>query len=197
MVRPVNIHTHQCRTTETTIRTVGIHPYDAAKADEGLVAELELGAAEADAVGEIGLDFAVDADRDTQRVLFARQLAIAERLHKPIVVHCVRAFEPVMDMLRDIRVPAVIFHGFIGSAEQAQRAIERGYYLSFGERTLRSPKSIEALRSIPLARVFVETDDSPTPIEELYDRIAALLDISAEELMLQTRENFEHIFGKR
>ena len=135
--------------------------------------------------------------RSTQSVLFARQLAIAERLHKPIVVHCVRAFEPVMDMLRDIRVPAVIFHGFIGSAEQAQRAVERGYYLSFGERTLRSPKSIEALRSIPLARVFVETDDSPTPIEELYDRIAALLDISTEELMLQTRENFEHIFGKR
>ena len=197
MVRPVNIHTHRCRATETTIRTVGIHPYEATKADEGLVAEMELGVAEADAVGEIGLDFAIDADRDIQRNLFARQLAIAERLHKPIVLHCVRAFEPVMDTLRGIRVPAVIFHGFIGSAEQAQRAVERGYYLSFEERTLRSPKSIEALRSIPLTRVFVETDDSPTPIEELYVRIAALLDISAEELMLQTRENFEHIFGKR
>ncbi len=197
MVRPVNIHTHRCCATETTIRTVGIHPYEATKADEGLVAEMELGAAEADAVGEIGLDFAIDADRDIQCNLFARQLAIAERLHKPIVLHCVRAFEPVMDMLRSVRVPAVIFHGFIGSAEQAQRAVERGYYLSFGERTLRSPKSIDALRSVPLARVFVETDDSPSPIEEVYDRIAALLDISAEELMLQTRENFEHIFGKR
>lgn len=195
MGKLVNIHTHNPAMAEITIRTAGIHPYDAASADTIHLEAIEREAAEADAVGEIGLDFACDVSREEQERVFRAQLATAERLQKPVVLHCVRAFEPTMAMLDGVRLPAVIFHGFIGSPEQARRAVARGYYLSFGERTFRSPKSIEAMRSTPLSHLFVENDESPTPIAELYERIATLLGIETRVLEAQTAENFERIFG--
>lgn len=195
MGKLVNIHTHNPAMAEITIRTAGIHPYDAASADATRLEAIEREAAEADAVGEIGLDFACDVSREEQERVFRAQLAIAERLQKPVVLHCVRAFEPTMAMLDGVRLPAVIFHGFIGSSEQAQRAVARGYYLSFGERTFRSPKSIEAMRSTPLSHLFVENDEAPIPIAELYERVAVLLGIETRVLEAQTAENFERIFG--
>jgi TatD DNase family protein len=170
---------------------VGIHPWHALNAN---LAEIEA-AAGMDAIGEIGLDFACDVPREIQIAVFRAQLAIAEQEQKPVILHSVRAFEEVMRILRDYRLQAVIFHGFIGSVEQAQRAVEQGYYLSFGERTFRSPKSIEAMRFTPLSQLFVETDESPTPIEEIYDKIASLRGISVTELQAATEENFRSTFN--
>ena len=116
-------------------------------------------------------------------------------MHKAVVLHCVKAFEEVMKILSEFHLKAIIFHGFIGSKEQAQRAVHQGYYLSFGERTFCSPKTIEALRSTPLSSLFIETDESATPIEEIYARIAELRGISIAELATATEENFNRIFN--
>lgn len=187
----IDIHTHNALTHAQTIDCEGIHPWRAVECD---LATVERRIAEIDAIGEIGLDFACEVPREVQMAVFRAQLTLAERVQKPVVLHSVRAFEEVMRMLRDYRLPAVIFHGFIGSAEQAQRAVAEGYFLSFGERTFRSPKSIEAMRSIPLSRLFVETDESRTPIEEIYAKIAELRGISVAELTTATEENFRLIF---
>ena len=90
----------------------------------------------------------------------------------------------------------MIFHGFIGSAEQAQRALGKGYYLSFGERCAKSPKTIEALRITPLDRIFVETDESTVSIEQIYHLIASLRGISIEELTDAIEQNYNRIFRK-
>ena len=186
-----DIHTHNAHTQAQTIDTVGIHPWHALEAD---ISEVELAVAKVDAIGEIGLDFACDVPKEVQMALFGAQLAIAERHKKAVVLHCVRAFEEVIKIISEYRLQAVIFHGFIGSVEQAQRAVRQGYYLSFSERTFRSPKTIEAMRSTPLSSLFVETDDSSTPIEEIYARIAELRGISIAELLHATEENFKRIF---
>ena len=187
----LDIHTHNAQAHTQTIETVGIHPWHALI---GEVAEVERLAPSVDAVGEIGLDYACEVGHEEQAAVFRAQLAIAERLEKPVVLHCVRAFEDVIRIVSGYRLKAVIFHGFIGSIEQAQRAVRQGFYLSFGERTFRSPKSIKALRSTPLSHLFVESDESTTPIEEIYAKIAALRDIKVEELLLATEENFGRIF---
>ena len=158
----LDIHTHNAQTHAQTIDTVGIHPWHATNCD---LAELERLASSVDAIGEIGLDYACDIPREVQTEVFRAQLAIAEQHKKTVVLHCVRAFEEVMKILADYQLKAVIFHGFIGSIEQAQRAVNQGYFLSFGERTFRSAKTIEAMRSTPLLHLFVETDESSTPIE--------------------------------
>ena len=189
----LDIHTHNAQTHAQTIETVGIHPWHALVDS---LTEVELQVLAADAVGEIGLDYACDIPREVQLTVFHAQLAIAERLEKPVVLHCVRAFEDVMKVVGEYRLRAVIFHGFIGSTEQAQRAVGQGYYLSFGERTFRSPKTIEALRSTPLSHLFVETDESATPIEEIYTKIAELRGCNTAELLKATEENFRRIFPK-
>ena len=186
-----DIHTHNAHTQAQTIDTVGIHPWHALEADISVV---EAAVAEVDAVGEIGMDFACDVPKEVQMAIFRAQLTLAERHKKAVVLHCVRAFEEVVKVLSEYRLRAVIFHGFVGSVEQAQRAVAQGFYLSFGERTFRSPKTIEALRFTPLSRIFVETDESTTPIEEIYARIAELRGISTAELIAATEENFRRIF---
>ena len=188
----VDVHTHNAHTHAQTLDTVGIHPWHAAVAD---LAEVERLAPSVDAIGEIGLDFACDVPREAQERLFRAQLALAERLEKPVVLHCVRAFEEVVRVLSEYRLRAVIFHGFIGSTEQAQCAVAQDHYLSFGERTLRSPKTIAALRSTPLSHLFVETDESTTPIEEIYAHIANLRGITTAELIATTEENFKRVLG--
>lgn len=194
-MKPVNIHTHRPRPDEATITTAGIHPY---KAEEGFSAEdLEAMVQGADTVGEIGLDYACAVGRDKQQRLFEAQLHIAEQAHLPVVLHCVRAFEPVMRTIARYRLRAVIFHGFIGSVEQMRRAVSAGYYLSFGERTFASPKTIEALRQMPLERLFTETDESLVPIEEINRHVATILGIDTAQLERITRENYETIFQQR
>ena len=188
-----DIHTHNAHTQAQTIETVGIHPWHALDDD---LSAIEPAVADVDAIGEIGLDYACDVPRGVQIALFRAQLALAERYEKAVVLHCVRAFEEVMKVLVEYRLKAVIFHGFIGSVEQAQRAIAQGFYLSFGERTFRSPKSIEAMRSTPLSQLFVETDESTTPIEEIYAQLAELRGISVAELIAATEENFRRIFNQ-
>ena len=187
----VDIHTHKTLAQAQTIDTEGIHPWHATACDISVV---ERRAAEVDAIGEIGLDYACDAPRDVQMAVFRAQLSIAERHEKPVVLHCVRAFEEVMRVLRGYRLPAVIFHGFIGSVQQAGRAVAGGYYLSFGVGAFRSPKTIEALRSMPLDRLFAETDESTATIESIYQRIAHERRISTEELQEKIEVNYNKIF---
>lgn len=187
----LDIHTHNAQTHAQTIETVGIHPWHAANCD---LAEVEKHAPSADAIGEIGLDYACDVPREVQTAVLRAQLTLAEQLEKPVVLHCVRAFEEVMKIVADYRLKAVIFHGFIGSKEQAQRALAQGYFLSFGERTFHSPKTIEALRITPLSQLFAESDESPTPIEEIYSNIADLRGVSTEDLDAAAKSNFAKIF---
>ncbi|MDE5708068.1 MAG: TatD family hydrolase, partial [Alistipes sp.] len=192
------IHTHRPTGHHIELRTAGIHPWEAGrttsqKAVQALADTLDRDGG-VQAVGEIGLDFARDIDRSAQTDLFRAQLSLACERGLPVVLHCVRAFEPTMLLLRESEPRAVIFHGFIGSPEQARQALTRGYLLSFGERSLASPRSVEALRITPLSQLFLETDESPTPIEEIYRRTAALLRISLAALLEAAYTNYRRIF---
>lgn len=168
-----------------------MHPWSAEEADPDHLPALGIGI---QAIGEIGLDYARPVDRSRQEKLFRAQLIRAEELRLPVVLHCVRAFEPTMRILEGFTLPAVIFHGFIGSSQQAARATAQGYYLSFGRRSLASPKTREALRSTPPDRIFLETDDEDADIECIYAHAAEVLETSVENLMIATYENYKRIF---
>lgn len=186
----VNIHTHRPTGRGLEPASVGIHPWDAAGADADSLCEA-LGRAQA--VGEIGLDY-LHPDREAQRRLFEQQLELAETAGMPVVLHCVKAFEPMMTLLGGFRLRAVIFHGFIGSPQQAARAVAAGYYLSFGPRSLRSPRTVQALATVPSERLFLETDDDPTPIESIYAEAARLLGLPLDRLRETLYTNYLRIF---
>lgn len=172
----------------------GLHPWDAGRPDAEQLVE-RLAAMPCDAIGEIGLDY-VRTDRHDPRPvqLFDTQLAMAASRRLPVVLHCVRAFEAILTQLD--RYPAVtaIFHGFIGSPQQAERAVRDGHYLSFGPASFRSPRSVEAMRRIPAERLFLETDETEQPIEAVYDEAARLLDRPTERLKQTLYDNFMTLF---
>ena len=190
MSRYIDIHTHHPTLRHIEPMAMGIHPWAVEK--EMFSSDMF---DEAIAIGEIGLDFACDIDRERQVEIFCAQLAEAERRNLPVVLHCVRAFEPVMKLLSEYTLPAVIFHGFVGSPEQAQQAIGKGYYLSFGSLSFRSPKTIRAMRETPLENLFAETDDSQEKIENVYLRIAHEREIEVEDLQIAIEKNYNKIFN--
>lgn len=187
----VNIHTHRPTGRGIELRTAGIHPW---QADTEAVSSLLPLDAGVQAIGETGLDYFRGAPRDKQLEAFRAQLALAEEAGLPVVLHCVKAFEPMMDELARHKLRAVIFHGFVGSPEQAERAVERGYYLSFGERSFLSPKTVKAFCATPLDRIFLETDDSDTTIERVYAQAAVIRGLNLERLKEAIQQNYERIF---
>ena len=190
----IDIHTHNFTARHTELLAEGIHPWRAEEVELDDICDKMF--SEAEAIGEIGLDYACNIDRAKQEKVFRWQLEIAERLKKPVVLHCVKAFEPTMNILLRYSLKAVVFHSFIGSKEQAEAALKRGYYLAFGDRTRHSPKTIEALRVTPLSQLFVETDESDRPIEDMYREIALLRGVTIEKLVTATRENWNRFFNE-
>ena len=189
----VDIHTHRPTGKALEPSFAGIHPW---QAETRRIEEIVPRFGEVDLVGEIGLDYAGTVGREAQLRIFREQLDWAERLGKPVVLHCVKAFEAVMRELAPHALRAVIFHGFIGSSQQAAEAIKKGYYLSFGERTFRSPRTVEALRRTPVENLFAETDESAVPIEEIYRRIAQAKDLDPELLKCAIYRNYREIFER-
>lgn len=192
----LNIHTHRPTGRHIEPSFAGMHPWDADKVDERDFCNFRKAVVDADFAGETGLDYCCKVPHDVQEQLFRRQLQTAEELRKPVVLHCVRAFEPVMKVLADYTLPAVVFHGFIGSEQQAARAVGCGYFLSFGPHVFRSPRSLQALKTTPLPRLFLETDDSETAIEEVYRLAAEVRGTTVEELQAAILENYEQILKR-
>lgn len=201
----VNIHTHHRQsigiemlsvqtpcTPDNGVCSLGVHPW---RADSYAPQELnDVATAHVAAIGETGLDFACNASRDAQVALFEAQLRIAEQRNLPVVLHCVRAFDYVADMLRGFNLRGVVFHGFIGSRQQMQTAVQRGWLLSVGRRSLASPKTVEAIIDAPLSSLLAETDEDTCGIEEIYDRLAKLKAISTEQMREALYDNYKRIW---
>ena len=191
----INIHTHNPKLGELTLSSAGIHPYSAADATTDSLLTIERNTTSIDAIGEIGLDYSCGVDKGVQSLIFCAQLEIAQKAGKGVVLHCVKAFEETMNTLKAYNLKFVIFHGFIGSAVQAARATERVYYLSFGERTFRSPRSMEALKATPIDRLFLETDEADVSIDEIYGKVSEILGVPVAVLEYITNENDNRICG--
>ena len=187
----IDIHTHHQRDTIISPTMAGVHPW---QAEESTILP-DLSAC--DIIGETGLDYARDISHEAQERLFREHLREAERLHKPVVLHVVRALNDTLRILADYTLQGVVIHGFIGTPEQAAMVLQRGYYLSFGLRSLRSPKSRRAIAITPLDRLFCETDDEATAdIAEVYRQVAEIKRIAVDELLSAIEKNYRELIVK-
>jgi TatD DNase family protein len=161
--------------------SVGIHPWhvDTASMDE--VREYAVLPAIV-AIGETGLDriSAKDADRfGRQQELFSAHAELSEQVRKPLIIHCVKAWEELLRIRKTIRptMPWVI-HGFRGKDVLASQLVRAGCYLSFGKYY-----HTEALRvAWQEQRLLTETDDAEDDIRNVCKQIAAELDVTEEML---------------
>jgi TatD DNase family protein len=151
--------------------TVGIHPHDAGAAEEADFAELEALARQSPAVvalGEMGLDFFRNlSPRDAQERVFGRQLELARRVQKPVVIHCREAHARALEILAEADVGAVggVMHCFSGDPEVARRCLDLGLHISLaGPVTYRNAGVLpDVARLVPEGRLVVETDSPYLP----------------------------------
>jgi TatD DNase family protein len=167
-----------------TVRaTVGIHPHDAdAATDEDLAALdtlIEQNPSVVVGVGECGLDLFYEYSRPAvQEEVFRRQIALAKRFDRTLVVHTRDAWDATFRIFEDEGVPRrVIMHCFVGGPAEAERALGIGAYLSFsGIATFKNADDVrQAFLLTPLERILVETDApylAPVPLRGRPNRIA-------------------------
>lgn len=175
--------------------SAGIHPWDAGKGFDIHALLDYLVYCKADAVGETGLDFSRGRiGAREQESIFRLQLETASQRRLPVIVHCVRAFEQTMAILKEYPLPGVVFHGYIGSPQQTARVTDAGYYISAGPVSFRSPKTSASLRIAPLELLFCETDDTGLDTEEVYSAAGEILETHLPELKSRFYKNFKKLF---
>jgi TatD DNase family protein len=144
---------------------VAIHPHDAKTVTDETLSELRDLAShhKVVAIGETGLDYHYNFSlHEDQRKVFAEHLKIAAELNLPVIIHCRKAFDETMEILRQHNktVHKVVFHCFSGSAEQAKIVLDKGYYISFtGVVTFKNAeKTRSAAAVVSLDKLMLETD---------------------------------------
>lgn len=150
------------------------------------------------AIGECGLDKRIDVPLDLQKAVFERQLLLAQHVQKPVIIHCVAAFDELIECTKrlQIKVP-IIVHGFSKNSQLANQLIQQGFYISFGKYLFQMPNLASVLNQIPEERFFLETDTALQTIEDVYQLVAKSKGISVPALQEKVKQNFESIFNTK
>ena len=164
------------------------------------------------AIGEIGLDYYWEQNppREFQQEVFRDQLALAQELGLPVIVHDRDAHADSLAIVKEFPQVRGVFHCFSGSAEIAQELIKRGWYLGFdGPLTYKNAKkTVEVAKIVPLDRVLLETDSpymAPVPVRgtrndshnvfHIAAKFAEIRGMSTDEIIALTNENGRRFFG--
>lgn len=163
------------------------------------------------AVGEIGLDYYWEENppRAFQQKVFRDQMALAEELDLPVIVHDREAHADSLAVVRAFPRVRGVFHCFSGSAEMARELTGLGWMISFtGVLTYKNArKAVEAAQAVPLEHIMIETDSpymAPVPhrgernhsghVELVCRRLAELKGIAPDECSIITQGNGRRFF---
>lgn len=196
---------------------VGLHPLDAHQWQDNTAAQiLAYGAADPRlvAIGEMGLDFYKADNCDQQIHVFQSQLAIAQQLQKPVIIHCRDAAPAMRQVLQEFRdqggTIGGVMHCWGGSPEETTWFLDLGFYISFsGTVTFKKAETIQAsAQLVPPDRLLVETDcpflapvpkrgkrNEPAYVRHVAEAIATLRDVPLETLAAQTTANARRLFN--
>jgi TatD DNase family protein len=178
--------------------SIGIHPWyiseNRLKSDLKVIEE-KIQLPECLALGECGLDKRIEIPLQLQIEIFEKQLLLAEKYQKPVILHLVAAFEELLEIINQLKISVpIIIHGYSKSKELAKQLLDNGLYLSFGKYLIQNENLKEVFLSIPDDRFFLETDSSDYTIEEVYTLAAKYKNCNIEEIQQQIKTNFKSVF---
>jgi TatD DNase family protein len=175
--------------------SVGIHPWNINSTTESEYECLKKIASHPQviAIGEAGLDKMIPIDLSIQKEIFRWQIELSETLSKPLIIHSVRTSNEIIQLKKEFcpKSPWII-HGFRGKKELADQLTAQNIYLSFGEKYQES-----AIKSIPLNRLLLETDESEKEILLIYKSVAQIHSLTTEQLVTQVQQNISRLFFNR
>ncbi|MDE6195266.1 MAG: TatD family hydrolase [Erysipelotrichaceae bacterium] len=192
---------------------VGFHPCDLldVQADDWLMLEELLQEKEVVALGEIGLDYHWQTvEKDIQKEGFIRQIQLANKVQKPILIHMREATQDTMAILKEYAQYGGIIHCFSGSVETAKEAIALGMYISVGgPLTFKNARGLpEVVAQLPITSLFIETDcpyltphphrgkqNEPKYLPYTLARLCEIKQMREEDVKMQMRKNYEKLFS--
>lgn len=209
-----NLHTHQFTNQPNVLElvnqypqefdaaiplySIGIHPLfiDENRLEKDFqILDQKLATPQCLALGECGLDKRIEIPLDLQQSVFEKQLILAEKYQKPIVIHCVAAFQEVIEIKKRLKITVpMIIHGFSKNEQVAKQLIDNGFYISFGKYLLRNPELETVFKSIPNDRFFLETDTIEEGIREVYALAAKYKELELSELQQIIEVNYKAVF---
>ena len=181
--------------------SIGIHPWfiveERIEADLAVI-ESKIQEKNCLAVGECGLDKRIETPMELQQMVFEKQLLLAQKHQKVVVIHCVAAFQELIAIKKklNISVPMLI-HGFSKNAQLAKQLVDNGFYISFGKYLLLNKELEAVFKSVPNNRFFLETDTVDKGIEAVYELAAKYKGISVKEIQEMVNNNFLEVFKIR
>lgn len=173
--------------------SAGIHPWNAENATESLFSRLEqlLQLGNVLAVGECGIDKAIATPIDVQQSVMMRQVLLSEKYQKPLIVHCVRAWQEIISLHRIIKPSQKwIIHGFRAKPTVLDTLLKEDFLISYGHHF-----NAESVKITPLHHILIETDECRQPIIQLASAIAEVKGISTESLLAAVSQNIQSCLG--
>ncbi|SFU49812.1 TatD DNase family protein [Pustulibacterium marinum] len=214
-MRYIDFHTHTVAKTEKVLRicncypsdavkdleafSVGIHPWYIHEDWETQLALLKEKAQGENcyAIGECGLDKLTDTDFELQEVLFRKQVAISEAIQKPLIIHCVKAFQEIYNLKKELQPTQTwVLHGFVKSEQLANQMLSIGCKLSFGNTLLENLKLQRTFAKLNVTDFVLETDTTEVAIEEIYKKAAILQKLGVSSMQQQIEHNCKEIFKR-
>ncbi|UWY27259.1 TatD family hydrolase [Flavobacterium sp. TR2] len=209
-----NLHTHQFTNQSDVLElvnqypkdfdasipfySIGIHPWyiDENRLDEDLkIMEEKLQTENCLAIGECGLDKRIEVPFDLQISVFEKQLELATKFKKPVVIHCVAAFQEVMAIKKKMKISVpMIIHGFSKNNQLASQLTSAGFYLSFGKYLLKNQDLKSVFQNVPNDRFFLETDTIEESIKQVYDLACEYKELNLKELEGIISSNYISVF---
>nr|WP_294938693.1 TatD family hydrolase [uncultured Flavobacterium sp.] len=207
-----NLHTHKSTNQENVLEivnqypnefdeavkffSIGIHPWhiDLDQVEMHLrIIEEKLQLQNCLALGECGLDKRIETPIEIQTEIFEKQLKLAKKYQKPVILHCVSAYQEVIEIKKRLKMEVpMIIHGFSKNYQVAKSLLDNGFYLSFGKYLLRNPELSSVFEQVPNDRFFLETDTIEENISDVYIKAAAVKKTNVEQII---EDNFKLVFN--
>lgn len=209
-----NLHTHQVTNQGNVLElvnqyphefdsaiayySIGIHPWyieeNRLELDLKIIEE-KIQTPNCLAIGECGLDKKIEQPLALQLLVFEKQLALAQKYKKPVVIHCVAAFQELITLKKKMKISVpMIIHGFAKKAPLAAQLIKEGFYLSFGKDLMQNPALQSVFKNTPNDRFFLETDIMNRTIGDVYDAASNYKELCSSELNDIISSNFKVVF---
>ena len=209
-----NLHTHKFTKNVTILElvnqypwdfkqdipnySIGIHPWhiDKSRVEADLkIIEEKLQLKECLALGECGLDKRIEIPLALQIQVFEKQILLAEKYKKPLVLHLVAAFDELIKIKNRLQITVpIIIHGFSKNEQVAKQLLDNGFYLSFGKYLIKNPEMEAVFKSIPNDKFFLETDTINETLEEVYQLAATYKNLKIKEVIEIVNSNFNTVF---
>ncbi|MFA6007864.1 MAG: TatD family hydrolase [Candidatus Shapirobacteria bacterium] len=192
---------------------VGIHPQEIITNYELLITNLaDIMAKNKNiiAIGECGLEFLGEVDKDKQEIVFRKQIELAQKYHKPLIIHARKAVDETIQILSEYKDIFGVIHCYSGGKKRVKKvlALPGDWYFGFDGNLTYEVGLEEVIKAIPRDRVLAETDsplltpepfrgqvNKPEYVKYVYQKIADIWGIKLEEAEKILDANAKRLFG--